>query len=128
MSTPSLAAQTKGSETMKRLTSITPEGILFLNASLEKYADADREAIVRLGKIENILGDDYNLDHLKKLVEADKRGADIVYRSARQAAQKIERVFEDVVDSFNAAQRDVDQAKKELAKEVLMGGVQDDRP
>ena len=70
MSTPSPAAQTKGSETVKRLTSITPEGILFLNASLEKYADADREAIVRLGKIENILGDDYDLDHLKKLVEA----------------------------------------------------------
>lgn len=113
---------------MKRLTSITPEGILFLNASLEKYADADREAIVRLGKIENILGDDYDLDHLKKLVEADKRGTDIVYRSARQAAQRIERVFEDVVDSFNAAQGDVEQAKKELAKEVLMGGVQDDRP
>lgn len=64
MSTPSPAAQTKGSETMKRLTSITPEGILFLNASLEKYA----------------------------------------------------------------AQGDVEQAKKELAKEVLMGGVQDDRP
>lgn len=122
MSTPSPAAQTKGSETMKRLTSITPEGILFLNASLEKYADADREAIVRLGKIENILGDDYDLDHLKKLVEADKRGADIVYRSAWQAAQRIERVFEDVVDSFNAAQGDVEQAKKELAKEVLMGG------
>lgn len=128
MSTPSPAAQTKGSETMKRLTSITHEGILFLNASLEKYADADREAIVRLGKIENILGDDYDLDHLKKLVEADKRGADIVYRSAWQAAQRIERVFEDVVDSFNAAQGDVEQAKKELAKEVLMGGVQDDRP
>ena len=68
MSAPSPAAQTKGSETMKRLTSITPEGFLFLNASLEKYADADREAIVRLGKIENILGDDYDLDHLKKLV------------------------------------------------------------
>ena len=113
---------------MKRLTSITPEGILLLDASLEKYADADREAIVRLGKIENILGDDYDLDHLKKLVEADKRGADIVYRSARQAAQRIESVFEDVVDSFDAAQGYVEQAKKELAKEVLMGGVQDDRP
>lgn len=70
MSTPSPAAQTKGSETMKRLTSITPEGILFLDASLEKYADADREAIVRLGKIENILGDDYDLDRLRVLVEA----------------------------------------------------------
>ena len=64
----------------------------------------------------------------RELVEADKRGADIVYRSARQAAQRIESVFEDVVDSFDAAQGYVEQAKKELAKEVLMGSVQDDRP
>lgn len=111
---------------MKRLTSITPEGILFLNASWEKYADADREAIVRLGRIENILGDDYDLDHLKKLVDADKRGADIVYRSAQQAAQKIESVLEDVAAAFNDAWGDMEQAKKELSKEVLLGGVQDD--
>ena len=97
-----------------------------MNASWEKYADADREAIVRLGKIENILGDDYDLDHLKKLVEADKRGTDIVYRSAQQAAQRIESVLEDVVDAFNDAWGNVEQAKKDFAQEVLMGGVQDD--
>lgn len=28
----------------------------------------------RLAEIENILGDDYDLEHLKELVEADKEG------------------------------------------------------
>ncbi len=31
-------------------------------------------AVDRLREIENILGDDYDLEHLKELVEADKEG------------------------------------------------------
>lgn len=31
-------------------------------------------AVYRLQEIENILGDDYDLEHLKELVEADKEG------------------------------------------------------
>lgn len=32
------------------------------------------DAVYRLQEIENILGDDYDLEHLKELVEADKEG------------------------------------------------------
>lgn len=35
-------------------------------------------AIYRLQQIENILGDDYDLEHLKELVEADKEGKCVV--------------------------------------------------
>ena len=31
-------------------------------------------AVYRLREIENILGDDYDLEHLKELVEADREG------------------------------------------------------
>lgn len=31
-------------------------------------------AVYRLQEIENILGDDYDLEHLKELVEADREG------------------------------------------------------
>lgn len=31
-------------------------------------------AVYRLQEIENILGDDYDLEHLKELVEEDKEG------------------------------------------------------
>lgn len=32
------------------------------------------DAVYRLQEIENILGDEYDLEHLKELVEADKEG------------------------------------------------------
>lgn len=32
------------------------------------------DAVYRLNEIENILGDEYDLEHLKELVEADKEG------------------------------------------------------
>ena len=32
------------------------------------------DAVYRLQEIENILGDDYDLEHLKELVEEDKEG------------------------------------------------------
>lgn len=36
------------------------------------------EAVNRLGEIEDILGDDYELDHLRKLVQADRDGRCVV--------------------------------------------------
>lgn len=36
--------------------------------------DEDKLCWGRLDTIENILGDDYDLEHLKELVEADKEG------------------------------------------------------
>lgn len=36
------------------------------------------EAVNRLGEIEDILGDDYDLDRLRELVEADKEGRCVV--------------------------------------------------
>ena len=36
------------------------------------------EAVRRLQEIENILGDTYDLDHLRELVEADKAGRCVV--------------------------------------------------
>lgn len=35
------------------------------------------DAVYRLNEIENILGDDYDLEHLKELVEADRRGVGV---------------------------------------------------
>lgn len=34
------------------------------------------DAVYRLNEIENILGDDYDLEHLKELVEADKKNGE----------------------------------------------------
>lgn len=39
---------------------------------------SQKELYYRLGLIENVLGDDYNLDRLKELVEADRKGRCVV--------------------------------------------------
>ena len=39
-----------------------------------KLGQWKNEVLIRLSKIEDILGDDYDLDRLKELVEADKEG------------------------------------------------------
>lgn len=43
-------------------------------ASCCEDCDIDGQDVDRLGEIEDILGDDYNLDRLRQLVEADKSG------------------------------------------------------
>lgn len=53
---------------MKRLTGRWPSG-------LANYPEGKLpEVIDLLAEIEDILGDDYDLDHLRKLVEADRNG------------------------------------------------------
>lgn len=43
-----------------------------------KYATQHETAIHRLAAIEDILGDEYDLDHLRELVEADREGRCVV--------------------------------------------------
>ena len=54
---------------MERLTERLENGVINV-----KYASQHETAIHRLAAIEDILGDEYDLDRLRELVEADKEG------------------------------------------------------
>lgn len=45
---------------------------------MDEFVDCVKDMATRLASIENILGDDYDLEHLKELVEADRDGRCIV--------------------------------------------------
>ncbi len=57
---------------MKRLTRRLECGRACFNSNL--YGQINKEVCERLATIEDILGDDYDLDRLKELVQADKEG------------------------------------------------------
>ncbi len=42
--------------------------------TIDEFVDCVKELAARLASIEDILGDDYDLDRLRKLVEADRDG------------------------------------------------------
>lgn len=52
---------------MKRLTERLPNGVIRVN-----FIEAKENAVSRLAAIEDILGDDYELDRLRELVELYK--------------------------------------------------------
>ena len=56
---------------MKRLTKIFPSGNYGIVGDID-------DAVHRLAAIEDVLGDDYELDKLRKLVKADKDGRCVV--------------------------------------------------
>ena len=58
---------------MERLTERLKNGAINV-----KYASLHETAIHRLASIEDILGDDYDLDRLRELVEADREGRCVV--------------------------------------------------
>lgn len=58
---------------MKRLTEHHDNGVIFVDVIKQKES-----AIHRLATIEDILGDDYDLDRLRELVEADRAGRCVV--------------------------------------------------
>lgn len=58
---------------MERLTERLENGAINV-----KYASQHETAIHRLVTIEDILGDDYDLDRLRELVEADRDGRCVV--------------------------------------------------
>ena len=58
---------------MERLTERLKNGVINV-----KYASQHETAIHRLVTIEDILGDDYDLDRLRELVEADREGRCVV--------------------------------------------------
>lgn len=69
---------------MQRLTMIDCTGSSIINCNkcarvwtenCKNASSCSQEAVSRLAAIEEILGDDYDLDRLKELVEADKEGA-----------------------------------------------------
>ena len=61
---------------MERLTERIGNGVINV-----KYASQHETAIHRLVTIEDILGDEYDLDRLRKLVQADKEGRSVVLPS-----------------------------------------------
>lgn len=58
---------------MERLTERLENGVINV-----KYASQHETAIHRLAAIEDILGDEYDLDRLRVLVEADREGRCVV--------------------------------------------------
>ena len=58
---------------MERLTERIGNGVINV-----KYASQHETAIHRLATVEDILGDEYDLDRLRELVEADKDGRCVV--------------------------------------------------
>ena len=47
--------------------------------TVDEFVDCVKDMASRLALIENILGDDYDLDRLKELVEADRDGRCVVF-------------------------------------------------
>ena len=47
------------------------------------------DAVRRLQEIENILGDTYDLDHLRELVEADKAGSKSIGGNSERTVQRL---------------------------------------
>lgn len=60
---------------MERLTERLENGVINV-----KYASQHETAIHRLVTIEDILGDEYDLDRLRELVQADREGRCVVIR------------------------------------------------
>lgn len=60
---------------MERLTERLENGVINV-----KYASQHETAIHRLSAIEDILGDKYDLDRLRELVQADREGRCVVIR------------------------------------------------
>ena len=60
---------------MKRLTERLENGVINV-----KYASQHETAIHRLVTIEDILGDEYDLDRLRELAQADREGRCVVIR------------------------------------------------
>ena len=70
---------------MKRLTERRPNGVIHVD-----FIEAKESVMSRLAAIEDILGDEYDLDRLRKLVEADRDGKCVIlpdsyYRDERAA-------------------------------------------
>ena len=75
---------------MERLTERTAAGVANINYSGCYFDDGMRDiiaesarrqtAIERLASIEDILGDDYDLDRLRELVEADQEKRCVIFR------------------------------------------------
>lgn len=75
---------------MDRLTKRTPSGVAILNHSScfvytgircgRTASQKIQEAIERLAEIEDILGDDYDLDRLREMVEADREKRCVIFR------------------------------------------------
>lgn len=60
---------------MERLTERLENGVINV-----KYASQHETAIHRLAAIEDILGDEYDLDRLRELAQADREGRCFVFR------------------------------------------------
>lgn len=65
---------------MKRLTERKGNGVINV-----RYATEHETAIHRLASIEDILGDEYKLDRLRELVEAEKEDRYIIMKEPRRA-------------------------------------------
>lgn len=90
-----MARPAEGGMSVERLTERTAAGVANINYSGCQFEDGERDkiaesarrqnAIERLAAIEDTLGDTYDLDHLRELVEADKDGRCVVLPSHEAA-------------------------------------------
>lgn len=60
---------------MERLTKRLPDGVIHVD-----FAKQKESVMGRLASIEDILGDEYDLDRLRELVQADREGRCVVIR------------------------------------------------
>ena len=58
---------------MKRMIDRRPNGVIHVD-----FTEAKESAVSRLAAIEDILGDDYDLDRLRELIQADRDGRCVV--------------------------------------------------
>ena len=95
---------------MERLTERIGNGVINV-----KYASQHETAIHRLVTIEDILGDEYDLDRLRKLVQADKEGRSVVLPSE-------DAVFRQALETYGPqaqtmmALEEMSELSKELCK------------
>ena len=64
---------------MKRLTERKPNGVIRVD-----FIEAKESVMSRLAAIEDILGDEYDLDRLRELAQADKEGRCVVLNMPRK--------------------------------------------
>ena len=103
---------------MKRLTEHRDNGVILVNVIEQKES-----AIHRLAAIEDILGDDYDMDRLRELVQSDRDGrcvvlpchiGDPVFMGTGRS--KITGYEEDICDGFHIGRNGVLQVKAQNNK------------
>ncbi len=66
--------------------------------TVDEFVDCVKDMASRLALIENILGDDYDLDRLKEMVEADREGRCVIFPC--KMGDTLHEVFNNRIDDY----------------------------